>query len=308
MRQYVAALFGGALLFVTLLSGLLLLLERSGVLPPPQFANSLCLDEKLSFMRENQPRNVNLLVIGSSEAWRSFNSPEAVSSDPSLRPYNAGLCGKNIAQSAQVVSWLISRVPSVQSVLVIIAPGDLEGCSTSSHSSFNLQDVDQFVFGKRSKLIYYFKYFDANTLVRNIIGLSQYRRVTTSFNSLYINKFGDGPLDPTGSRGLLYGDPDLDDQCFAEFGRVAHLLRRRNIRLVVAEAPTNPAWKIRYDPTSSKSTMINQRINDALRGSKAVFIKAGDLPEKAFFDAYHIRWSYTPQFTRALLKKMNQAS
>lgn len=305
MRRYVAALLGGALLLIAVLAGLLTLLDRSGLLPPPQFANSLCLDEKLLFMRDNPPHDINLLVVGSSEAWRSFNSHEAIRFDPSLRPYNAGFCGENITQSAAVISWLVTRTPSTERVLLILAPSDLEGCSTPSHSSFNLQDVDEFVFERRPKLQYYMKYFDANTMVRNAIGLSRYRRETKSFGSLYIDRFGDGPLDPDSSRGLYYGAPKIDKQCFGGVNRIARLLARRNVKLFVAAAPTNPAWRKRYDPEASILSSVDREILNALDGSNAAFIKADELPETAFFDAYHVRWSSTPEFTRSLLKKMD---
>ena len=49
--RYLAALAAGALGACALFYVLLFGLQASGNLPPPAFTNSLCIDEKLNFMR-----------------------------------------------------------------------------------------------------------------------------------------------------------------------------------------------------------------------------------------------------------------
>jgi hypothetical protein len=304
MRRYLLTLLLGGLLALLLLLGLFALLAHQGRLGPPQISNNLCLDEKLGFMRAHPPQDPNLLVVGSSVAWRHFNSPEAVRLDPALRPYNAGLCGTNVAQTRRVTSWLMARLPSVRKVVLIASPRDFADCSPTASSNFDTEAADRFVFERASPVSFYKRYFDPGTLLFNSIGLRSRRSDPTSFESLVINAYGDGPLEPPQARGLFYGEASFDPGCFTALRRLAQVVGGRRVPLTVALTPLHPGWSERFDPNGSSQRLLERGTRNALAGTGARFLTSPALPEEAFFDAIHLRWSRTPSFTRGLLSSM----
>jgi len=300
MRRYLLTLLLGGFAALLLVLVVFAFLAHQGRLGPPQFSNNLCLDEKLGFMRAHPPRSANFLVVGSSVAWRHFNSPEAVRLDPALRPYNAGLCGTNVAQTRSVATWLIGRVPSVKKVVLIASPVDFADCSANAPSNFETGAADRFVFERASPVNSYLRYFDPGTLLFNSIGLRSKRSDPTSFESLVINAYGDGPLEPPQARELLYGAVSFDPRCFTALRRTAQEVGGR-VPMIVALTPLHPRWRERFDPKGSSQRLLERGIRNALAGTGARFLTAPALPEEAFFDAIHLRWSHTPGFTRNLL-------
>lgn len=281
---------------------MLAILSAQGVLPPPQFSNSLCMDEKLGAMRDTPPQEPNLLVVGSSVAWRHFNSPVAAKVQPGLRPYNAGLCGASIAQTQVVVAWMVDRLPSVQRVLLIASPRDFEGCAGEQTSRFDVAAADRFVFDGAWPLRYYLRYFDPPTFARNVHEIRENRGKLETFDALMINEFGDGPIEPPQGRGLLYGEVVLDPACFAALRGIAEALEEHKIAFDVAMTPLHPEWRRRFDADGQTTTAIDTGVEQALAGAGASLLRVDpQLDESAFFDAIHIRWSQTAEFTRALL-------
>ena len=302
MRRYLLALTAGGLLVLALIAATLGVLAARGSLPPPQFSNNLCLDEKLNFMHETPPVRPNLLVLGSSVAWRHFNSPAAVEAHAGLRPYNAGLCGASVAQTEAVVDWLESRLPTVERALLIASPVDFEDCAGDRVSRFDVAAADHFVFGGSWPARYYLRYFDPLTFAHNAYSIREHRSEINSFYTLNINGFGDGPIEPPRNRGLTYGKVDLDPACFAALGRIAKAQRVRNISFDVVVTPLNPEWRREFDADGSITDALDARIVEALAGTDATLLRVDVEPDAAaFFDAIHIRWSHTAEFTRALL-------
>ena len=310
MGRYLLALVAGAVTVPALFLLMLALLDPDETRPPPQFSNSLCVDEKLAAMRRSPPQNPDLLVVGSSVAWRHFNSPEAIALQPGLQPYNAGFCGANIKQTEAVVGWMMGRLSSVKEVILIASPVDFEHCNDQTANSlfpagFDITEADTFVFADGSPLLYYLRYFDPMTLWRNGRGLEARRTDITSYGSLVTDKFGDGPIEPPGSRRLLYGAPQFDAACFAGLHRIGMDLRARGISFHVAVTPLHPEWLRLYDQGGQVTATLDTAIREALAGTEGHFIKTRTgIEEAAFFDGIHLRWSYTDEFTRSLLAEV----
>src|SRR5690606_34348371 len=82
-------------------------LERTENLSPPAFSNNLCVDEKLDFLRSNPIVSPNLLVIGSSVAWRHVDGDALVREIPDANPLNGAFCGLFANQAVYVANWLL---------------------------------------------------------------------------------------------------------------------------------------------------------------------------------------------------------
>lgn len=303
MQRYLLGLGAGMLLMLGFMAATLAGLSSYGSLPPPQFSNSICMDEKIAFMRERPPVRPDLLVVGSSVGWRHFNSPLAAAHG--YKPYNAALCGSPLSQTEQVTNWLTTRLTSVRQVLLIVSPIDLENCHSGT-SQFDVKVADRYVFGGGFPARYYATYFDPVTFARNAASIGDRRKDIGNFGALVMNEFGDGPIEPK-SRGLFYGDVDLSPSCFVSLRRTALSLQARNIDFSVALTPLSPDWMLKYDVGGRISEPMQLGVKNALQGTGASFLGSpARFQQSAFFDAIHIRWSHTPEFTSAILADLKR--
>ena len=299
MLSYLGGVMLGALVMLAALIYALVGLGAAGALPPPQFSNNLCIDEKLAGMRVAPPQRPDLLVIGSSVAWRHFNAPAALAVAPGLRPYNAGFCGARLDQTEKVARWLTGRLPTVRRVVLVASPFDFQGCSTHADSHFDVAAADRFVFDGASPARFYARYFDPVTLARNATSVGAARRDIGGPDPLVQDRFGDGPSEPRANRGLFYDRGEaFDPVCFAALHRMALALHRQGQALDVTITPLHPDWAARYgDPRLAAGVAA------ALQGTGARFHPAVHTPDvHSFYDAIHMRWSGTAAYTRALVR------
>lgn len=303
MRRYVAALAVGHVLAVAVILLVLSYLSLSGSLPAPLIANSQCIDEKLRAMRLNPPRAPNLLVVGSSVAWRHFNGEEAQRLHPQLRPYNAGFCHANIRQTEASALWLVDRFPTVRSVLLLASPKDFEGCESEPAAQFDFTDADRYVFEGAAPPLYYLRYFDPAAFLRNASTIAVARRDPAVAAPMVINSTGDGPSRLTW-RGLHYAGIAPEQSCFQALRSLARELGLRGVRLHVTVTPMHPEWKATYGGKAYPAA-LERGIEQALEGANAEYHPQPMEPKQAnFYDAMHLNWDATPAYTAELLSSM----
>ncbi|MCF6780639.1 hypothetical protein [Stutzerimonas stutzeri] len=303
-----AGLVGALALFWLTLFGL----DRSGNLPPPAFSNNLCVDEKLKFLRDNPIHAPNLLVIGSSVAWRHVDGNALVQAMPKIRPMNGAFCGLFANQSTYVGHWLLDQEPSIRSVVMITNPQDFTGCWKVPTAVFSREDVTPFVYERAPRWGYYMRYFAPQSLVRNALSVKAQRAGEIEWDPLVFNRFGDGPLRTGNTRELLYGRPDaLDQNCFDALQEMSSRLQREGRTLLVVSTPLHPQWKEKYDPDGSFLASFDARIEAALDAAGGTYWNADkdwSTPSDSFVDAVHLRWSAVPEFTQALAEQMNKTA
>jgi hypothetical protein len=303
-----AGLFGALILFcLTLFS-----LDRSGNLPPPAFSNSLCVDEKLAFLRDNPIRSPNLLVIGSSVAWRHVDSNVLVKAMPHLKPLNGAFCGLFANQSTYVGHWLLDREPGIRSVVLIADPQDFAGCWRVPNAVFNREHVDPYVYGNASAWGYYMRYFAPKSLARNALTVKAQRAGRIEWDPLVFNRFGDGPLQTSNTRDLLYGRPDaLDQNCFDALHEMGARLQKEGRNLMVVSTPLHPEWKERYDPDGTFMAGFDRRIAEVIEVTGGAYWNADKdwrTPVTSFVDAVHLRWSAVQGFSVALADQLQKTT
>jgi hypothetical protein len=303
--RYLAFVALGALLALGLLGATLTLLHASGNLPAPAIANSQCIDEKLAFLRDQRPADSNLLVIGSSVAWRHFDGAVAIRAAPQTRPLNAGICGLNAQQAVTVADWLLPHLPSVTRVLMIAAPQDFAQCA-SAPPAFDVADADRYVFERAPKWSFYLRYFDPISLVRNAVQVAAKRANRIPLDPLVFTPYGDGPLDTDTSRDLTYGAiASLDDACFDAVHAFASRMRDTHREFAVATTPLNPEWISRYDASRRVELQFVTTLDHALAGTEASLWNADrqtHFGAAAFTDAIHLRWSAAHAFSEQLVE------
>ena len=306
--RYLAALAFGAVAAFASFGAVYGTLYLTGHLPPPPLSNSVCVDEKLAFLRNNPQVDPNFLVVGSSVAWRSFDSSVIVKRDHSIRPLNGGFCGMQINQSAFITHWLTDHWPSIDTVLLMASPLDFNTCEGSGQV-FDPVDARRFVFQHRPAWSFYLRYFDPVSLVRNIKRQARDRATARAMGfAMEFTRYGDGPLDTDRDRGLFYGkNPGIDPACFDALRSLALELSKEGRRFMVVTTPLHPGWTARYDADGSLRRHISSNITNALEGTGAHFWNAAQesgTDASAFTDAIHIRWSAVAPFTRQIVNRL----
>ena len=310
-RGYLLSLSAGLILAVALFWLALFALDRTENLPPPAFSNSICLDEKLSFLRDNPIESPNLLVIGSSVAWRHVDGNAFVNAIPGARPMNGAFCGLFANQSIYVGNWLLDRMPDVRHVVMIADPQDFGGCWRVPDAVFDRSDVSAYVYDRASPWGYYMRYFSPRSLARNALDIKAKRAGLIEWDLLVFNRYGDGPLPTARSRELLYGKPEaLDRNCFAALSALGERLEAEGRQFTMVSTPLHPEWKQLYDPDGSFLADFDQRIQDSLGATGTYWNADKDWqpPENAFVDAVHMRWSAAQAFSGALAEQLSSAN
>lgn len=311
--RYLVVLLTASIATVAAFFCLLLALERTGHLPPPPIANNICIDEKLAFLRQHPPEVPNVLVIGSSVAWRHFDGAAVVAAAPGTRPLNGGFCGLRANQTVFVANWLLDRLPTVRDVIMIASPQDFETCRMHPAALFDKEGADSFVFANAWRWSFYFRYFDPASLVRNMQRVAAMRANIDPINSLVFTRFGDGPLDTTASKATLeYGEVrGFDPSCFIALQSLARRLASEDRRLVVVNTPLHPEWKRRYDPQGTLLRSLEGNVLAALVGTNGHYWdgdSVAPMEAQAFIDGIHLRWSAVRVFSEALARALRLSS
>ena len=306
---YLLGMFAGLIGMLGGFAALLAWLNHTDNLPPPAFSNSLCVDEKLHFLRHNPIDDPNLLVIGSSVAWRHVDGDVLIDQAPGVRPLNGAFCGLHANQSTYVANWLLDREPSIRQVVMIVDPLDFAGCWKVPDEVFNREHADRYVYQQASRWGYYMRYFSPRSLLRNAQTVKAQRANEIEWDPLVFTRHGDGPLEPRGDRGLFYGKPDpLDNSCFAALGKLSDRLQAEQRQLLVVSTPLHPQWKATIDADGSFLTRFDEKLTAAIaRNGGAQYWNADRewvAPPAAFVDAIHLRWSAVQGFSVALAEQL----
>ncbi|WP_052214609.1 hypothetical protein [Belnapia sp. F-4-1] len=306
-RNYLAAFLGSLAAMFALFYGALLGLSATGNLPPPALTNSLCIDEKFASMRQHRPEAPNLLVVGSSVAWRHFDGDTLTRASPEAAPFNGGMCGRSINQTGYATEWLLGHFDTVRDVLLIAAPQDFNSCPASSTAFFDPGDVDDYIFGRATPWLHYTRYFSLVSLVRNALSIAGKRSGADRIDPLVFDRYGSGPLGGDGVRGsLLYGKvAEADPACLEALSRLAAKLRQDGRRFMVVSTPLHPEWRRLHDPAGDYLGRFNTALQTALAGSGAEYWdsnSSSSVEASDFFDAIHLRWAAVPEFTGDLVK------
>jgi hypothetical protein len=299
---YITAMFLGIAASIAVLLGTLIVVEYTGHLPAPPIANNICIDEKLAFMRQQPGHSSNLLVLGSSVAWRNVDGNALMAALDGARPFNGGFCGLRMHQTEFVGDWLLDRLPAIRTVVILASPFDFIGCSVNPTRVFDRKGADDFVFKHEWKWSFYLRYFDPVSMVRNAIHVASMRRAG-SLDGLTFTAHGDGPLDTAKSAPtLVYGKlpPRFDSLCFVALKRLAMRIEKEHRRLAVIANPVSPAWKARFDSDGEVFRRFGTAVRSTLAETGAIYWDGErEIPmdPAAFTDAVHLRWSAAREFT-----------
>ncbi len=276
-------------------------LAREGLLPPPPYVATDCIDNKLDALARRDLSEVSFLAVGSSATLRNLDM-SVFKTSLGVEPLNAAPCFLQVDQTAFLTDFLKPRMPELKTVLVVVLPRDFENCAAKDSAFFDARQAN-LIFDQRmprwSPYITGFRpYYLARHAVDTRKGLSNVPSVIQ------------GHQDGFGSevfKAKRSWSPELriDATCFSDLSRFEAGLSKSNIKLVVALAPTAATWRERVDPSNAQLRDWERKMRDSL-SSSTIFIP--DWPDaksaKYFSDEMHLIHPYEVPFSEYICRSI----
>jgi poly-D-alanine transfer protein DltD len=253
----------------------------------------------------------DLLVFGSSVAWRHFDGEQAIETGLAKNPYNLGFCGMRLSQTKFVARYFLAKqkFQFPHRAVIIASPQDFESCHGSEEQVFSKSQADEAIFSPAHAWELYLQNVDPVPFVRNASVVKAMRNGANNLDRLIFTKYGDGPIDSDQSRGLTYGRiTDLEQPCFSALRELVRQLSDHKIQTTLVLTPINPRWIAEYDPDRRILNELRSRTSEALKKSDVLVWDASEsksFSESDFVDAIHLRWSAVSRLTTAMAGVVN---
>jgi hypothetical protein len=301
-RVYIAAFVAGAILSVASFYAALGVLRAMDRLPPPPVSGTWCIDSRFAWLRENPGwKNAGLIAVGSSATLRNLDFGVTPSETQERGVVNAAPCFLTVNQTRYLTEFLVERASKPETVMMVLAPRDFQGCSRNPTAFFDPDLVDQFIAGKTNKAWLRFRNFRLKDIFFHAIYARERRP------QLQYDQFGSGPLT---SEMPDTGYPFAPEpRCYSELTRLAKFLDSRGVQFIAVTLPVMQGWAQRYDRSGAIQASFASAVESALASTEAILVDGmadWRVPDSGFTDPVHLQWPEAAAFTRFVWKAARQ--
>jgi hypothetical protein len=310
--KFIIGLLAGAVGLPLCLAVLFVGLDVTGRLKAPPFANRLSFDEKLRVLRADPPQQLDVLFAGSSTTLHGLDG-ELLRRELDIdgEVLNLGVQDLRVNQIKFLVEVFVGQFPSVEHVVMVSTLLDYKNCGSVETRFFKPDDVLGYISGNMPELYYYFRYLDLEGTLKRAREISHLRSTIHDLESVSFDEHGslllDVPRDGVIDR-VWDGDPiTLDPPCYPALRALAEELRDQDIAFTLVIAPMRPGYLAGRDPDGTLLAQHREKVQTALAGTGAMVIDAHaalEMPEDAFFDAYHLKRDRVERLTRYVGEQM----
>jgi hypothetical protein len=269
------------------------LLAHGGRLPPPPLTSSLCMNEKLRFLREHDLSQVQVLAVGSSATARNLDMGELSRGLDGATAMNAATCFIRMHQIAWYTRQLLAHASATQIVVVVAAPRDFEACPAHDEAWVSGQDFKRYVVNREAPWSLYATHLS----VRWLGGAWRFARASGRIPEVELDTLGSMPMRVAMD---WHPPPRFDDRCFAALARLERIVGDHGARLLFVHFPVHPDWALRHDPNHERVDAFRQRVRTTLvvPSTRVVDGDAARLGLQDFADGVHLLWPSVPRFSR----------
>jgi hypothetical protein len=290
---YLTTFVMGALGSLVLLWSFSTALASKNRLPAPPLSGTWCIDHRLAWLRQNrQWREAAILAVGSSATMRNLNFEGVPPEAKSRGIVNVAPCFLTVNQTRYFAEYILERSPAARSVVMVLAPRDLEGCSRNRTDFFETSVADRYMTRPGLDWLLYFRNLRFRDIATHAIFAPERQ------SELRYDAFGSGPLVREVSE---IGRPFKPEAaCYKQLTDLARSLAARRVEFIVATFPVMPGWAERFDERGEIISEFKQNVIGALRTTDAILVDGASdwkLPDAAFADAVHLQWPFTAGFT-----------
>jgi len=264
-------------------------------------------------MRERPPGDLKVLFVGSSTTLHGLDG-EVLRAELGLEGdlLNLGVQDLRVNQIKYLADVFLTRYPHVNHVVMVSTLLDFKNCGGVASEFFNPTDVIHYISGTLPELYYYFRYLDLQGVLKRASEMQHLRNSIHDLESVSFDAYGSLLLEVP-REGVIdrvwYGDPiTLDPPCYQSLHALAEDLRQRGIAFTFVIAPMRPGYLSGRDPDGSLLAAHRAKVREALDGTGAVVIDAHaalEMPEEAFFDAYHLKRAKAQKLSRFVGEQMS---
>lgn len=287
-------------------AGMLGMLARLEMLPPPPFTGNVCIDEKFKFLAKHDLRGVDLVAVGSSVTWRNLDVAAFRRAGLAYRPLNAAPCYLHMSETVYLTDFLLRHMHAVRTVVTVVAPRDFEKCAGPNEAFFSASLAAAYIFHSMPALPVYFSHFRPQTFIPNVGRIHHMRNAADGPTPLAMDAYGTGPLR---TPVLWLPEPAFNDTCFDALRELERVVNARDARLVVATIPLQPEWGARYDPDGRLVKSFEAQIKATFRSESTVFLPGSLSPPPALqhADAVHYLWDSARLYSRHVASRLSVA-
>jgi hypothetical protein len=293
-RRYVLGVFAVVAICIGGYAVLLGLLARLDMLPPPPLTGTACIDEKFKFLAERDLRGVDLIAVGSSVTWRNLDVTAFQRNGMAKHPINAAPCYLHVSEVVAYTSFLLKRMPNVETVVSVVAPRDFERCAGPSDAFFSSMLAEAYVFDGLPPFPIYVAKLAPHKFVPDIFRI---RRMRSEPNGLLtMDEYGAGPMRATVD---WLPKPAFDNMCFTALSELERTVTARGARLIVATFALQPQWQALYDADGQIMAAFERRLRGALVHPSTLFYAGSQMapPSSSYGDAVHFLWESAVRYS-----------
>jgi hypothetical protein len=309
--RFLIGFLGGIVGLIGVIALAFIGLDEAGRLKAPSFANRLSFDEKLRYLRRHPLEGVEALAIGSSTTLHGIDGAVlrqelGVSGDL----LNLGVQDLRINQVGFLTDVFMPRFPDVDQVVMVSTTLDFKDCSGAETQFFNPEHVLDYLSGN-GDLYYYFKYLDLEGIFKRADDIDHLRNTSDNLESVSFDEYGslllEVPRESISDR-VWFGDPiTLDPACYESLRALAENLQAKGVEFTYVISPMRPGYLAGRDPDGALLAEHRWRLEATLKETGAVLIDAHEalnMPEEAFFDAYHLNRDEARHLTRFVTERL----
>jgi len=313
------------------LSLLTFILQQKKLLVAPQFVASASFDEKVRFFKEAKLEKSPTVVVGSSVAVNNLDATLLKDRNENRVSFiNFGFYGLPISELRHSLSLAIKVNGKPNTVLILSAPTDFYGCSSSVQAggkhltlqNLNQEDVARYISSDIPSVFYHAKYRGLWRMINPnlMLEVQRQRNTNDALDSLKFDSSGSVLLEvPKESISLerwqgeqwAQAMDQLSNQqnsCYDSFQELVDYSVQNQINLVFVLSPVRQGYLNRFDPSRKKLDDHKRKLETILSRSNSIFINAHDdlqLLDKYFVDPLHLNKIGAQVLTKYISNEVN---
>lgn len=311
--KFLTGVVAGAVGLLVILAVFFMGLESREQLKAPSFANRLSFDEKMRKLRRQPLQNVEVLFVGSSTTLHGLDSSilrGQLKVEGDL--LNLGVQDLRVNQVKFLAEVFLEQYPTTKHVVMVSTLLDYKECGGAAETEFfQPDDVLDYVTNGWPEVYYQFRYLDLRGVLNRANEIQHLRNTDNHLESVHFTESGSVLIDVP-REGIVdrvwFGDPiELEQACYEALRELAQDLQRRDIAFSYVIAPMRPGYLATRDPDGSLLAEHRRRLKVALDRTGAIVIDAHaalNMPDEAFFDAYHLNRDKARTLTRYVGDRM----
>jgi hypothetical protein len=278
-------------------------------LPPPNVSNSISLNAKVLYLKDNLPKgNIDILSIGSSMSLNNINSNSIAKNQYNKNYINVSSWGLNIEESFNLLkTYNIKYNPKT----VIISSNLVDFFISKQKIKYNI--INKFLASNNFN-IHYLKFWSFSQAIRDSRLLSLYKYDNTIYESLKFDKYGgvnypgnNFKINDKRWQGEKLKNYSIDTIQYSYLDSISKYCSSNGIKFVFIQSPFREGY---YSKLKKEELCIIQnhidKVEIILNNTNSLFVNSlvENWNDRLFVDFTHLNEEGSRLYTEYFLEQM----